>query len=176
MAPWKAPRPDGFPAGFYQNGWRDVGSSVCDFVKSVWNNPASVADVNLTDICLIPKVHGPEFVSQFRPISLCNVSYKIITKGMVNRLKQIVPNVVSPFQTGFVSGRNITKNIVIALEMLHNMTKMKSKFSFFVIKVDLSKAYDRLSWEFIYQVLLEQCDYAMRYFSQEQCSLEWQPV
>jgi hypothetical protein len=155
MAPWKAPGPDGFPADFYQHGWRDVGSSICDFVKSAWHNPVSVATVNLTDICLIPKVNRPEFVSQFRPISLCNVSYKIITKVMVNRLKQIVPNVVSPFQTGFVPGRNITKNILIAQEMLHSMTKMKSKLGFFVIKVDLSKAYDRLSWEFIHQVLLE---------------------
>jgi signal recognition particle subunit SEC65 len=74
---------------------------------------------------------------------------------MVNRLKLIVPNVVSPFQTGFVPGRNITENIVIAQEMLHSMTKMKSKLGFFVVKVDLSKAYDRLSWEFIYRVLLE---------------------
>jgi hypothetical protein len=74
---------------------------------------------------------------------------------MVNRLKQIVPNVVSPFQIEFVPGRNITENILIAQEMLHSMTKMKSKLGFFVIKVDLSKAYDRLSWEFIHQVLLE---------------------
>jgi hypothetical protein len=155
MAPWKAPGPDGFPAGFYQNGWSYMGSSLCDFVKSMWNNPADVAAVNFTDICLIPKVNKPEFVSQFRPISLCNVSYKIITKIIVNRLKEIIPKVVSPYQTGFVSGRNITENIVIAQEMLHNMTRIKSKVGFFVIKVDLSKAYDRLDWDFIHKILVE---------------------
>jgi hypothetical protein len=77
---------------------------------------------------------------------LCNVSCKIITKIMVNRLKKIIPQMVSPIQTGFVPGRNITENIVIAQEMLHSMTKMRSRIGFFVIKVDLSKAYDRLSW------------------------------
>jgi hypothetical protein len=114
MAPWKAPGPDGFPAGLYQNGWCKMGNSICEFVKSIWLNPRDIAAVNYTDICLIPKVDKPEFVSQFRPISLCNVSYKIITKLMVNRLKRIIPQVVSPFQTGFVPGRNITENIVIA--------------------------------------------------------------
>jgi hypothetical protein len=114
-----------------------------------------VAAVNFTDICLIPKIDKPEFVSQFRPISLCNVSYKIITKIIVNRLKRIIPQVVSPFQTGFVPGRNITENIVIAQEMLHSMMKMRNRVGFFVIKVDLSKAYDRLSWEFIHRVLME---------------------
>jgi ribonuclease HI len=155
MAPWKAPGPDGFPAGFYQNGWSKVENSLCDFAKSVWRNPVDVATVNFIDICLIPKIDRPEFVSQFRPISLCNVSYKIITKIMVNRLKKIIPQVVSPFQTGFVPGRNITENIVIAQEMLHSMMKMRSRVGFFVIKVDLSKAYDRLNWDFIKKVLTE---------------------
>jgi hypothetical protein len=132
-----------------------MGRIICDFAKAICLHPEEVSSVNYTDICLIPKVDRPEFVSQFRPIFLCNVSYKIITKIMVNRLKQIIPKVVSPFQTGFVPGRNITENIVIAQEMLHSMTKMRSKVGFFVIKVDLSKAYDRLNWKFIHQVLLE---------------------
>jgi hypothetical protein len=91
MSPWKAPGLNGFPAGFYQNGWSDMGSSLCEFVKYIWSNPVDVATINFTDICLIPKVDRPEFVSQCRPISLCNVSYKIITKVMVNRLKNIIP-------------------------------------------------------------------------------------
>jgi hypothetical protein len=111
MAPWKAPGPDGLPTGFYQNGWCEMGSSIGEFVKSIWRNPVEVATGNFTDIFLIPRIDKPEFVNQFRPISLCNVSYKIITKIMVNRLKTIIPQVVSPFQIGFVPGGNSTRNV-----------------------------------------------------------------
>jgi hypothetical protein len=78
MSPWKAPGPDGFPAGFYQKSWEIVGDSVCNFVKEMWENPSGIADVNYTDICLIPKVTNPEHVHQFRPISLCNTIYKVV--------------------------------------------------------------------------------------------------
>ncbi|MCH99416.1 hypothetical protein A2U01_0020428, partial [Trifolium medium] len=80
MHPWKAPGPDGFPAGFYQKSWDIVGNSVHRYVDSVWHNPSLIAEVNHTDICLIPKVTNPEYIKQFRPISLCNTSYKIVSK------------------------------------------------------------------------------------------------
>jgi hypothetical protein len=96
MNAWKAPGPDGFPAGFYQQSWDVIGSDICSFVKDVWSNPQIVEEVNSTDICLIPKVSTPEFVNQFRPISLCNTIYKVVSKVIVNRLKEIVPVIVSP--------------------------------------------------------------------------------
>lgn len=65
MKPWKEPRPDGFPVGFYQKSWSVVGKNVCDFVKTVWHNSASIGEVNKTDICLIPKVNQPHMVAQF---------------------------------------------------------------------------------------------------------------
>jgi hypothetical protein len=74
MNPWKAPGPDGFPAGFYQKSWEIVGETVCDFVKRVWQQPNVIADVNQTDISLIPKVPHLEYITQFRPISLCNTN------------------------------------------------------------------------------------------------------
>jgi hypothetical protein len=80
MQPWKAPDPDGFPAGFYQKSWEVVGSTVCDFVRKIWLRPWDIVEVNQTDICLIPNIPQPEYVKQFRPISLCNANYKIVSK------------------------------------------------------------------------------------------------
>jgi hypothetical protein len=82
-------------------------------VRGVWRNPSHIASVNQTDICLIPKVPHPEFVNQFLPISLCNTIYKVVSKVTVERFKEFVPLIVSPFQTGFVPGRNIHENIVL---------------------------------------------------------------
>lgn len=118
----------------------------------IWRNPKDVAAVNHTDICLIPKVEKPEFVTQFRPISLCNSIYKFVTKMIVN---SIISDIVSPYQAGFVPGRNIHENIITAQEMMHSMHRMQGKKGFFAIKVDLARAYDRLSWDFIHGVLLE---------------------
>jgi hypothetical protein len=155
MGSWKAPGPDGYPAGFYHRNWEVVEQSLCNFIVQMWNHPPSIASINQTDICLIPKVNKPEFVNQFRPISLCNVSYKIITKIIVNRLKPLIPDIISPYQTGFVPTRNIHENIIVAQEMIHSMHKMRSKVGFFAIKVDLAKAYDRLRWSFIHDTLVE---------------------
>lgn len=155
MGPWKAPGPDGFPAGFYQHSWSMVAQSVCSFVQDIWHNPHLLQTVNFTDISLIPKVQRPEFVTQFRPISLCNTIYKVVSKVIVNRLKEVIPLVISPFQAGFVPGRCIQENIVIAQEISHSMRNMNGKRGFFAIKVDLAKAYDKLHWTFIHHILQE---------------------
>jgi hypothetical protein len=92
----KAPGPDGLHAIFYKRFWDMLGD---DLIKEVLNavNNISVPDGwNSTTIVMIPKIDNPDKVSQFRPISLCNVVYKIISKMLANRLKLYLPEIRSP--------------------------------------------------------------------------------
>ena len=93
-------------------------------------------------------------MSKFRPISLCNVSYKIISKVLCQRLKKVLPQRISETQSAFVAGRQITDNIMIAQEMFHALrTKPAGRVKRMVIKTDMSKAYDRMEWSFIEAVM-----------------------
>lgn len=114
MGSWKSPGPDGFSLGFYQNSWHVVWELVCDFVARIWNSSMDIAAINKTNICLILKIEKPEFVTQFRPISLCNKVYKVVSKVTVNRLKEHMNLLISLFQTGFIFGRNIHENVIVA--------------------------------------------------------------
>ena len=104
---------------------------------------------------LIPKTKSPERVTEYRPISLCNVLYKLISKVLANRLKKILPNIISESQSVFVLGRLITNNILIAFETLYHMHNKKTgKVGFMALKLDMSKAYDRVEWGFLKQVMV----------------------
>ena len=148
-APLKSPRDDSFHASFYQNTWDITGTTLTRFVFDFLDSGMLPAGVNDTLLVLIPKVQHPELISQFRPINLCNVCYKVITKTLTNRLKGIMKDLVSPNQNSFVPGRQITDNVIIYQEVLHSMPKNKKGKDTMMIRIDLEKAYDRLSWSFI---------------------------
>ena len=108
---------------------------------------------NDTLLVLILKVKHPDIISQFRLISLCNVGYKVITKTLTNRLKEIMPCITSPHQSSFIPECQITDNIVIYQEVLYSMRTKGKGNGFMLIKVDLEKAYDRISSKFIKETL-----------------------
>ena len=102
MEPTKAFGPDGMNALFYQKFWHIVGNDVTTVALDFLNFGIIVLEINYTHIVLISKVKSSEKISDYRPISLCNVIYKIISKVLANRLKQILPHVISPSQSAFV--------------------------------------------------------------------------
>ncbi|XP_074314431.1 uncharacterized protein LOC141649645 [Silene latifolia] len=153
MGSLKAPGPDGFQALFYQKHWPLIEQSLCEMVLKALEGKGMPAGLNDTHLVLIPKVDTPEYITQFRPISLCNVAYKIISKTLANRIKKVLPRLISETQSGFVPGRQITDNIVVFQEVIHSMRKKKGSKGIMAIKIDLEKAYDRLRWSFIYDTL-----------------------
>ena len=154
MEPGTAPGPDDMPPLFYQSFWSLVGDEVCSAVLDCLNNCKIPDVINHTNITLIPKVKSPENITEFRPISLCNVVYKLVSKVLANRLKMVLPTVVSENQSAFQAGRVITDNVLMAFETLHYMKNHQSgKSGFMALKLDMSKAYDRVEWLYLEKIM-----------------------
>ncbi|XP_026417369.1 uncharacterized protein LOC113312850 [Papaver somniferum] len=153
MTLWTAPGPNGFPSGFYKQNLNLLENDVWETVKSFFHSKHLLKEMNHTFISLIPKVNKPTSPADFRPISLCNSNYKIVSKILVNRMKPFLCKLISPYQVAYVPSRNIQNNVVIAHELVHTMKNKKDRCGVMGLKLDMSKAFDRVEWSFLILVL-----------------------
>ena len=145
MHPIKSPGPDGFSAYFYHRSWSTIRDEVCKAVLAFVNWGIFEPSLNSTHIVLVPKKKNPTKVTDYRPISLCNIIYKLIAKVLANRMKKVLSGIISPNQSAFILGRLISDNIIVAFEALHLMSsRIKGKKKYMALKLDMSKAYDRV--------------------------------
>ncbi|KAL5555522.1 hypothetical protein UlMin_037758 [Ulmus minor] len=153
MAPTKSPGADGMSAIFFQKFWPIVGEEITAACLGFANGGQSLGSINDTIITLLPKVKNPTRITEFRPISLCNVIYKIISKMLANKLRRVMGTVISEEQSAFIPGRLITDNAIIGFESLHAIKRRKTKKNYLALKLDMAKAYDRVEWEFIQRMM-----------------------
>lgn len=145
MHPLKAPGPDDMPPLFYQHFWPNVNAIVIKIVLDFLNHGVAPYNFHETHIVLIPKTKNPKRVSNYKPISLCNVAYKLASKVVANRLKRVLQDVIYENQSTFVSERLITDNVLVAHEQMNHINrKKKGKNGEMALKLDMSKAYDQV--------------------------------
>ncbi|KAL8112353.1 hypothetical protein AgCh_019886 [Apium graveolens] len=150
----KSPGPDGLNPTFYQSFWHIVGVDVMRFCNEFIVEGVLPEGVNHTLACLIPKTKQPEKMQDMRPISLCNVLFRVLSKVLENWLKPCLSSIISDKQSAFIQGRLLTDNALMALEINHYIKrKTQGKKGVARLKLDVSKAYDRLEWGFLEQML-----------------------
>jgi len=152
----KCSSPDGFNPGLYQHFWEMWGHEVyqagCEWLASDTFPPHS----NSTNIALIPKGDTHTSTKNWKHIALCNVVYKIMAKVLANRLKFVLDKCISVSQSAFVPERSIVDNALVAIEIIHYMKrKTKGTQGDVALKFDISKAYDRLDWEYLRGVITQ---------------------
>lgn len=120
------------------------------------NEGTDPSSINKTNIMLIPKIVNPSNITYFRPISLCNVLYKLLAKVIANCLQSVIDKCIDSAQSAFVPGRLIFDNVILAYELLHTLKhKRVGKKDFIAVKLDMSKAYDNIEWSFVERVMMK---------------------
>lgn len=178
MGSLKAPEPDGFHVLFFKRTWNLTGKAVHSFVQGIPEGGEIPPNVNEALLVLIPKEQKATSIKNFRPISPCNVSIKLVNKMIVNRLKHVLSNLASPCQASFIPGRQSTNNVVIYLELTHSLRYTKSKKGNGA-KTKPWEGYDRMEWSFVEKTLrnasqpMQMINMIIKIIQQSSCSLLW---
>lgn len=150
MHPSKAPAEDGLTLFFFQNYWDVIGSDVCNSIFSFFKEGGMLKNLNHSIISPIPKVKASGHYAGYRPIRLFNVLYRIIVKVLSNRLHPFTDFLVDGEQNAFVKNRLILYNILICHEVMHSLKLRKKGRNYgMTLKMDISKAYERVEWAFL---------------------------
>jgi hypothetical protein len=147
----KAPGPDGFPAEFYQSFWEIIKHDFLALFADFKQGRLPLHKLNFGNIILLPKKENAIQIQQYRPICLLNVSFKIFTKVGTNRITGIAHKVIRPTQTAFMPGRHILEGVLVLHETVHEIHR--KKLDGVIMKIDFEKAYDKVKWDFLQQVL-----------------------
>lgn len=149
--PNKSPGPDGISFLFYQTFWDTISEDLFKIFQAFYNRTLDISKLNLASIFLIPKKEDTLTIQNFRPISLINYSFKLITKLLANRLSKVIDPLIDDSQSAYIKGRLIGDNIVTAHELLHHIRITKQKG--ILLKLDFEKAFDKVHWDFLLEIL-----------------------
>ncbi|XP_057248933.1 uncharacterized protein LOC104886993 [Beta vulgaris subsp. vulgaris] len=150
----KSPGLDSSTAEFFKTHWDLLGVPIFQAVSRFLTTGFILREWNQSLIVLLPKGPNPEKVTQFRPISLCNTIYKCASKCLVNRLRPLLQDLISEYQSAFIPGRHMDDNILISHELTHVINKhRRGNVHLSGLKLDMNKAYDRVNWVFLLSVL-----------------------
>lgn len=145
---------DGFTTRFFQTYWEIVENDVIAVARNFFSGGRLLKSFNHTHMCLIPKVNDTREMAQVRPIGLCSMFYKVISKIMVHWMQKFMNRIVTANQSTFVKGRLISENILVAHECMHYLKNKRVGGTFeMILKLDMSKAYDRVEWSFLWFVM-----------------------
>ncbi|GJX43342.1 RNA-directed DNA polymerase, eukaryota, reverse transcriptase zinc-binding domain protein [Tanacetum coccineum] len=148
----KAPGPDDYSAKFFKEAWHIVGTDVCNVVKEFFSSGKLLGELNTTIISLIPKISNPLLVTDFRSIACYNVVYKCISKVITERIKGCLNKLINKNQSAFIPGRLIQDNILLAQDLMHGYNR-SGGLKRVAFKIDIQKAYDTVSWDFMENLL-----------------------
>lgn len=151
MSPDSAPGPDGVGPGLYATAWPAVKPAVMRFLDAFHQEMVGLQRINRALIVLIPKSEAAVTPNAFRPVSLQNCPVKILTKLLTTRLQQQIAKLIDVDQTGFIKGRSISENFVLATELVQCCHKHRAPT--LVIKLDFAKAFDLVNWSSLLKIL-----------------------
>ncbi|XP_058784217.1 uncharacterized protein LOC131658988 [Vicia villosa] len=148
----KSLEPDGFSIEFFKSFWLLLKDDLFRFCTDFFSKGKLVKSITSAFIALIPKNLNPQVLSEFRPICLVGCLYKILSKMLAARLKNVLGSLISCNQSAFVPGRNMLDGVLLVNEVID--WAKRNKLSCLLLKVDFDKAYDSLSWNFLRDILV----------------------